>query len=168
MPKVLNHPSPPREPRPALPRGGTAGPSGAQRGLEDNLPPCGDKAPFSGLSAAQHKKRTLSCLGTVALNGLFMASKRNTSGAVFHGRWKGPGLWAAGGLLAGNALCLGPRPPPTRHPLPHWPGSFSKYRGLWAPPPWSLHTRGQLCEPGAHEGQGSFLCSEVSSSSSRL
>lgn len=28
------------------------------------------------------------CIGRVDLNGLFMVSKRNTSGAVFHVRWK--------------------------------------------------------------------------------
>lgn len=33
-------------------------------------------------------------------------------------RWKGPGGGRAGGLLAANALCLGPGPPLTRRPDP--------------------------------------------------
>lgn len=85
------------------------------------------------------------------LNGLFMASKRNTSGAVFHGRWKGPGLWAAGGLLAGNALCLGPGPPLPDAPYPTG-RALSAVKGSLG-----LHTPGHSSAgQGRTEAQGCF------------
>lgn len=68
------------------------------------------------------------CRGPVHLNGLFMASKRNTSAAVFHVRWKPTWHPTAGGLLGRDA----PRRWPG--PLPAVARLFLASKGVfWAP-----------------------------------
>lgn len=130
---------------------GTAGPGRLS-------PSPGDKAPFSGLSAGPTQEKDAFLSGPRDLNGLFMASKRNTSGAVFHGRWKGPGLWAAGGLLAGNALCLGPSPPLPDAPYPTGRALSAVKGSLGSSSLGPAHPGAQLCGPGAHGGPGLFFC----------
>lgn len=99
--------------------------------------PCVDKASFLEFSAGptgERKGRFIlgaqQCIGIVHLNGLFMVSKRNSSGAVFHVGWK----WAW--HTDSRAACsLGmPWPVGPAQPLPSGPALLTKYRSLLAPP----------------------------------
>lgn len=79
------------------------------------------------------------CLGTVDLNGLFMVSKRNTSAAVFHVRWKW--AWHTDGGRPARREC--PVPVARPGPLPDMARLFLASKWVfWAPRHQALHTRG--------------------------
>lgn len=88
--------------------------------------PCVDKASFLEFSAGPTRERkgrfilgAQQCIGIVHLNGLFMVSKRNSSGAVFHVGWKW--AWHTDSRAAcslGMPCACRPSPAPAQ-----WPGS---------------------------------------------
>lgn len=85
------------------------------------------------LGAQQH-------IGAADLNGLFMVSKRNTSGVVFHVRWKWAWHADRGAACSLGVPCACWTNPA---PCPKWPGSSQQGKGSSG----RLHTGAQLCEP---------------------
>lgn len=140
----------PESPRPCLAHVRDCRALGAQRGLEDHLPPCRDKAPFSGL-----------CAGPAQEKGAFLCRHRGSQWAI-HGvqeeyfwscvSWEMEGAWAVGNGWPACWECPMPgASPPTPLAL-----LFQQVKGsLDSSSLGPAHTRHSSASQGRTEAQGS-------------